>query len=285
MAHIIGAARALNNLAVWCLTRWDDPGASEAAFNALKEAERLMSDEPAGGELRAGIFFNLSQLAAASEMSRESNHYLGLARSYGLNVDELLGGQSDTAKVTSPRDSVASHGVALDEEPADVMSNGKTQLMFWAAIGHEDNVRSLIKRGVNLDAVDHDGDTALLYAVSKGNDSLTKLLLRHGADPNIFGESGPPIRLAASRGWTDMVRTLAACGADVDTPSHLAGTEGVTPVMLAAGGGSVECLRILLELGADPSRVDSDGDNALFYAQSNGQSATADVILHWTTTP
>lgn len=69
-----------------------------------------------------------------------------------------------------------------------------------------------------VNAVDHDGDTALLYAISKGHLDIAELLLRHGADPNIAGDSGYPIRTAASRGWTQMVRALLVRGAIVDAP-------------------------------------------------------------------
>ena len=266
---------------MWCLTRWDSPDAGEAAMNALQEADRLLGTSSVGGEVRGGVYFNLGQLAAAEGARHEANHYLGLARSYGLNVADLV--DEGTTTDQPERSGVdRNNDVRLDAEPEEVLRNGKTQLMFWAAVGDEDYVRVLITRGVDLDAVDDDGDTALIYAVSKGHRDIAEILLRHGADPNICGDSGVPIRLAASRGWTEMVRMLAASGADVDARSTVMGTGEVTAVMFAAGGGYVDCLRALLELGANPELVDSDGDNALFYAQSNGKSDTADLLTRQT---
>lgn len=276
---IVNAARALNNLAVWSLTRRNGPDVGDAAMDAFREADRLLGDVSVGGAVRGGVYFNLGQLATAAGAQREATHYLGLAQSFGFDVSGVLGADNMGAPTAQTGSPDRSDDVRLDHEPADVMQDGKTQLMFWSAVGDEDCVRALISRGADLDVVDDDGDTALLYAVSKGHGDIAKLLLRHGADPNICGDSGVPIRLAASRGWTEMVRMLAARGARVDAPSIVMGTAGVTAVMVAAGGGSVECLRALLDLGANPDLVDSDGDSALFYAQSNGQTATAALLL------
>ena len=280
--HLLGAVRALNNLAVWSITRWDHPDSGDAALSALQEADRLLNEVPVGGDLRGGVFFNLGQYIAG--MAREAGHYLGLARSYGISVADRIGDLPSASSVRQQAGAAPSDDVRLDEEPDNAMLNGKTQLMFWAAVGDTGHVRTLILRGADVDAVDEDGDSALLYAVSKGHRDVAELLLKYGANPDVCGDSGVPIRLAASRGWAEMVRILAAEGARVDAPSTVMGTRGVTATMVAAGGGYVDCLRALLELGANPDLVDADGDSALFYAQSNGQTATADVLTARKTT-
>lgn len=267
--HIADAARALNNLAVWALTRSSHPDAPNSAVAALQEAERLMRNAPGSGELRAGVYFNLGQLASASADHSAARHYLGLARSFGMDVPERVGESSESVDVR------------LGEESAEALEGGKTPLMFWAAVGDVTNVRVLIMRGAEVNAVDHDGDTALLYAISKGHLDIAELLLRHGADPNIAGDSGYPIRTAASRGWTQMVRALLVRGAIVDAPSSVGGTHGVTAAMVAAGSGSAACLRVLLEFGANPSLRDSDGDDALFYARSRRQAETEEILQSW----
>jgi hypothetical protein len=168
--------------------------------------------------------------------------------------------------------------VRLDGEPPSLMANGKTQLMFWAAVGDEDNVRALIQRGVDVNAGDDDGDTALYYAISSASRDMVELLLSHGANPNICGSNGVPLRLAAGKGWTEIVRSLISGGARVDARSSVATTHGVTALMVASGAGHVECVQTLLAHGADPQAVDADGDSALFYARSNGQHSTSALL-------
>lgn len=277
--HILDAVRALNNLAVWALTRWDHPEAAREALEALQEAERLMT--PVAGnedDLRGGVYFNLGQLAEAAGQHRSSTRYLDLAQAYGFRVHEFINGAPGAPRDHDSEVADGLEGIQLGAEPAPAMTNGKTQLMFWAAIGEEDNVRSLIQSGVDINAVDDDGDTALYYAVSNASQGVVELLLKHGANPNICGSNGVPLRLAAGRGWTQIVRTLISSGARVDARSTVATTQGVTALMVAAGAGHVECVQILLMQGADPGAVDADGDSALFYARSNGQNSTSELL-------
>lgn len=189
--------------------------------------------------------------------------------------------RSNTPRLVRSGESVAAAegGIHLDHEPAEAMHSGKTQLMFWAAFDSHENVRTLLLRGADVDAVDHDGDTALYYALSVGATSALKELLKHGANPNLSGTSGVPLSVVADRGWTDAARLLVQHGALVDARSTFGATTGVTATMLAAGAGRIDCLLALLEMGADPELLDSDGDSAVHHAQSNGRNETAELLL------
>jgi ankyrin repeat protein len=62
---------------------------------------------------------------------------------------------------------------------------------MWAALdGHAGLVELLLERGAAIDAMHHYGGTALQYAVSCAKAPVVKLLLKHGADPNLRGHSG-----------------------------------------------------------------------------------------------
>ena len=88
---LVDAARTMNNLAVWCLTRWGHPNAAVAARDALLEADRLLSVvAPAGVEVRGGVYFNLGTFAAATGALREALRYFGLARSAGHSVPDRV---------------------------------------------------------------------------------------------------------------------------------------------------------------------------------------------------
>lgn len=75
------------------------------------------------------------------------------------------------------------------------------------------------------------------------------------------GEGRTALLIATYRGHGEAVRDLLARGADVDAMS--AGDNGVTPLMLAARH-QVSMVVPLLEAGADPSRLNPNGDGALY---------------------
>lgn len=85
--HYLGAVEALNNLAVWCMTRFDDASAGQQAYNALLEAERILSTEIRGfDQVRGGVLFNLGALLSEAGHRTESAEYLRKARELGVGV-------------------------------------------------------------------------------------------------------------------------------------------------------------------------------------------------------
>ena len=65
--------------------------------------------------------------------------------------------------------------------------SGKT-LLHVAAMRYDDDVemiKFLLSQGLNINAKDAWGNTALFYAYSKGNKKIMDFLLRHGANPKI----------------------------------------------------------------------------------------------------
>lgn len=156
-----------------------------------------------------------------------------------------------------------------------VTGSGKTELMHAAAIGNLEPVRALIGQGVDVDAVDDDGDTALFYALSNRNDMVVVELLQGRANPDLAGASGPVLHAAVGSGQSEVVSAIVDHGADV----NLRSSTGVTASMLAAGSGSDGVMRLLHARGADLNACDGDGDSVLFYAASNGQAATVHLLL------
>ena len=60
--------------------------------------------------------------------------------------------------------------------------------------------------GADLDAVDKDGRTALMYASGKGDVESVKLLNAMKADVNICGEFGTAMHSAVYGGHTEMLQ-------------------------------------------------------------------------------
>jgi enediyne biosynthesis protein E4 len=92
---------------------------------------------------------------------------------------------------------------------------GNTALIF--AVHATENpalVNLLLKRGAEVNAGNHQGETALMYVASKGQTGLVKILLENGADVNRKNIQGSTaLTLAESAGHTSVVRLLRSAGA------------------------------------------------------------------------
>ncbi len=75
-------------------------------------------------------------------------------------------------------------------------------------------VRELIKRGVDVNAKDADGNTALLLAVRQGHSRVVPLLLAKGADVNAHSKSGDTaLKSAKAKGLPSVIAQLKKAGA------------------------------------------------------------------------
>lgn len=117
-----------------------------------------------------------------------------------------------------------------------------------------------------------DTGEAGLHILVKGRD-LTWLgfLLGKGARPDIEDNDGnTPLGLAAQLGWLEGAQTLLQRGAHVDK----ANGRGETPLILAVQARQPAMVRLLLSLGASPTRADSvAGYSAIDYAKKDGRLA------------
>ncbi|MCG0237851.1 MAG: ankyrin repeat domain-containing protein [Firmicutes bacterium] len=119
-------------------------------------------------------------------------------------------------------------------------SGGFVTAAFW---GDQTAVQQFLVRGMDVNAVDVNGDTALHAAVDGRNELVVRLLLEAGADPNIQND------------------------------------RGYTVLMLAAANNDRWTVETLLEAGADPSIRNNEGDTAADIAQSLGNTEVLDLLL------
>ena len=199
--------------------------------------------------------------------------------------------------------------------------NGESALVLASFSGQGELAAFLLERGADPGTADA-GYTALHTAVSRGELELVKALCAHGADPNARLTNGSrlqrnlnfyslsaelagvtPFWLAAKYAEVEIMRSLAACGAD----PRLMPDNGVTPLMVAAGEGwttrssnrrgqgigvdaaqllvasgehsTFEATRIALELGADVHATDPDGNTALHAAVSLAYQTVVDLLI------
>src|SRR5437879_5125415 len=86
-----------------------------------------------------------------------------------------------------------------------------------ARTGNLEQLRSLLDRGVNVNAADARGGTALHDAAWAGEAGIVSLLLSHGADVNArHSEAGStPLHYAITTNHLQVAELLIAQGADV----------------------------------------------------------------------
>jgi hypothetical protein len=138
-------------------------------------------------------------------------------------------------------------------------------------------VRRLIAAGSDVNAVDPDGTSPLLWAAHQADAELVSLLLEAKADPNAANAFGvTPLLEAARLGDTATINALLDGGADLAAATR----EGETPLMAAARAGSASAVALLADRGADVNATESLWDQtALMWAAAEGHLDVVDVLL------
>jgi len=137
---------------------------------------------------------------------------------------------------------------------------------------HLDFIKLLLDRGANVNArmkdstetrtvftnqwLDENGATAFLRASQSGDLTLMKLLLAHGADPQIATTlKVTALQVAAGIGWVE--------GITYEWSDH----------------DTLEAVRLLLELGLDPNAQADTGRTALHGASHKGRPAVVQLLV------
>ena len=138
-------------------------------------------------------------------------------------------------------------------------------------------VQALLAQGVDVNAPQGDGATALHWAAYRDDAETVEWLIGAGADVNAANDLHvTPLALATANGNAEIVRRLLAAGAS----PNAAGETGVTPLMEAARTGSLEAVRVLLEFDADVNARTSDRQQtALMWAVTQHHPQVVGVLL------
>jgi ankyrin repeat protein len=169
--------------------------------------------------------------------------------------------------------------------------------------------------GLDLNASDDNGFTAIALACYSGHLDAAEALVRAGADPSAPIAGGfSPVHLMAQAGSPESIVKLLSWGADPNARSE----NGSTPLMVIdydsdddndendppaaataekvdAGGGDddeaalpptrvTRILEALLEAPrtrADPTLADDDGTTALHFAATAGNERACKILLGW----
>jgi uncharacterized protein len=160
---------------------------------------------------------------------------------------------------------------------AGVSSEALASIANAARDGDIDAVKKQLATGTDVNAVETDGSTALLWAAYQSSPEIVKLLLDAGADPNVANHFGvTPLLQAARYGDAATLAVLLKGGADIARAER----EGETVLMAAARAGGVPAVKLLLEHGADVNATESLADQtALMWAAAEGHLDVVDALL------
>lgn len=120
--------------------------------------------------------------------------------------------------------------------------------------------------------------TALHVAVNALDIDMVRLLLSHGANPDICDEFGhTPLHVAVVVGGANLVRSLVEGGADVNARS---GSGGETPIQKAALQPHHDGIVFtLIKGGADLDVKNKEGQNLAHLAARSGNARTATILI------
>lgn len=135
----------------------------------------------------------------------------------------------------------------------------------------------LLEEGhANPNTISMHGTTPLFYATDHGRPDLVRLLLQHGAKPNM-GMSGEksPLHHAIAHHQFEIASLLLQFNAD----PNLKDADGNTPLMIAAKAGDLMIASLLLEKGANPDDRNIVGKNPLYLAAKHGHTNIVAELL------
>ena len=131
-----------------------------------------------------------------------------------------------------------------------------TELMHAIALEPLETVKELLDTSPDIDtdlyARDFWNRSPWLLSLQVGDVDKAKLLLAAGAYRDDYGHCGKtPLMYAIENNRVEILEWLIQAGFDIEATDEFA----MTPLMMAAECGATDCVRILLDRGADPGKV------------------------------
>jgi hypothetical protein len=149
------------------------------------------------------------------------------------------------------------------------------ELLEAAAEGDEERIEDLLRQGVDANAVDAIGRTAIINAAWRGHEHIVRMLVEAGVEIDAADDQDrTPLAWASINGYGEISRDLLAEAALVDVRDR----DGLTPLIRAAWNGHVEIVDALVKNEADVHAADDRGMTALDRARAQNERAIINVL-------
>jgi CDK inhibitor PHO81 len=272
--------------------------AASGNLPALKEWLARLSNSPNPGEVFTRIF-----LASISDAPNDSLLMILESPYVNIQAEDDINERNCLHEATIyGKDSVLEYALAKGVDPARLDSYGRLPLHYACLKGRLSMLEKLLAAAPDtVDVKDHDNFTPLIHSIVHEKIECVRTLLSHNASAEPSSSSDhiplnlacqhesieavtlllkrhaeflpdaeglfPQHLVARSSRTADLLLLLKDHGADLNQRDKL---YQWTPLFHAASEGRVECLRVLLEHGADPTTLDEKGLTATYYATWEG---------------
>jgi serine/threonine-protein phosphatase 6 regulatory ankyrin repeat subunit B len=152
----------------------------------------------------------------------------------------------------------------------------EAELLLAARDGNAAEVRRLLDDGVQAQASDLEGNTALLWACHRGDLAMAQALLAKGANPDVRNDKGrTPLLESVEHEGSELVQALLRPGLSLDDRDD----EGNTALLKAAKKGNSGVVIRLAEAGAGVNLGDHKRRTPLLAAVENCDLAAIRCLL------
>ncbi|MEN8220380.1 MAG: ankyrin repeat domain-containing protein [Pseudomonadota bacterium] len=161
-------------------------------------------------------------------------------------------------------------------ELAKLLLEASSGFLEAAKNGDEQQIKTLLEKGADINRTDTEKWTALHQAAFNGHTEIAKYLIQKYADVNAKEEDGwTPLMLASVNGHTELVKHMIKKGADVNAKN----VDDWTSLHGAAVNGYIDIAQALIRNGAKVNFSDNNSTTPLLVAKSVNRTELTELLI------